>query len=64
MKNDEMEREANRFAAALLMPKEKFIDEWEKLLHIEPIFRISILAHKFSVPIGSSRERAKTLKLF
>lgn len=62
MKTD-IEKEANRFAGALLMPKDEYVKKWRELDWIQDKHRSDILAKYFSVSVFASINRAKSLKL-
>lgn len=55
------EQEANQFALGLLMPKEMFFDEWEKLRKVRPAMPeeqlATALANIFQVPLSAAYAR-------
>lgn len=56
------EREANRFAAALLMPKDPFVKAWKDCEFTDTL-RAAVLSDVFHVSMAAVENRAKSLSL-
>lgn len=63
---NEIENEADFFAANLLMPREKFIDKYKELKQkkLSTDEMILLLADKFAVTLPMTRRRFKELELY
>ncbi len=60
---NDLETEANNFAAELLMPKYKVKEEYDKLTGLDKDFADSILANKFKVSLTAMSIRLEKLGL-
>lgn len=56
------EQEANRFAAALLMPKDEFTKAWNEC-GFKEMLRAAVLSGRFHVSMAAVENRAKSLAL-